>query len=89
MVSCITPANIAFCLFPGYLEGRSGQQLFNSPWMRLLSDVSTEWERLATLAAQQELLVFLNAGGIQEVRFPDYLTAEEESWRSEQDYPTD
>jgi len=57
--------------------------------MRLLSDVSTEWERLTISAAQQEWLVFLNAGGIQEVRFPGYLTAEEESWRYEQDYPTD
>lgn len=57
--------------------------------MSLLSDLSTEWERLTTLAAQQELLVFLNAGGIQEIRFPGYLTAEEESWRHEQNYPTD
>jgi hypothetical protein len=43
--------------------------------MSLLSDLSTEWERLTTLVAQQELLVFLNAGGIQEVRFPDHTVA--------------
>jgi hypothetical protein len=43
--------------------------------MSLLSDLSTEWERLTTLAAQQEWLVFLNAGGIQEVRFPDHAVA--------------
>ena len=42
---------------------------------------------LATLAAQRDLIVFLSAGGIQEIRFPGYLTAEEESWRHEQDHP--
>ena len=84
----ISPANVAFCLFLGYLEGRSGQRLFASPWLRLLSDSLVELERLATLAAQRELIVFLSAGGIQEVRFPGYLTAEEESWRHEQDHPT-
>jgi hypothetical protein len=87
-VPVIGPASIAFCLFLGYLEGRSGQQLFASPWMRLLSDSPVELERLAALATQRELIVFLSAGGIQEIRFPGYLTAEEESWRHEQDHPT-
>lgn len=87
-VPVIGPANVAFCLFLGYLEGRSGQWLFASPWMRLLSDSPVELERLATLAAQRESIVFLSAGGIQEIRFPGYLTTEEESWRHEQDHST-
>jgi hypothetical protein len=87
-VPVISPANVAFCLFLGYLEGRSGQWLFASPWMRLLSDSPVELERLATLAAQRESIVFLSAGGIQEIRFPGYLTTEEESWRHEQDHST-
>jgi hypothetical protein len=79
----ITPANLAFCLFMSHLEGLSGQRLFTSSWLRLLSDSPIELERLAIVAAQRELLVFLSAGGIQEVRFPGYLTAEEEAWLHE------
>ncbi len=79
----ITPVNLAFCLFLGYLEGLSGQRLFASSWMRLLSDSPIELEQLAIMAAQRELIGFLSAGGIQEVRFPGYLTAEEETWLHE------
>lgn len=79
----ITPVNLAFCLFLGYLEGLSGQRLFASSWLRLLSDSPIELEQLAIMAAQRELIGFLSAGGIQEVRFPGYLTAEEETWLHE------
>ena len=79
----VTPANVAFCLFLGYLEGLSGQRLFSSSWMSLLGRPVDELEAMASSAAHRGLLVFMNAGGVQEVRFPGYLTAEEEQWRQE------
>lgn len=79
----VTPANAAFCLFLGYLEGASGQRLFTTRWMRLLGQSQDRLEELATIAYHRGLLVFMNAGGVKEVRFPDYLTPEEERIRQE------
>lgn len=77
------PESIALLLFLGYLEGRTGQRLFSSEWMSLLGGSSDELEALANSASNRGLLVFLNAGGVKEVRFPDYLTLEEERIRLE------
>jgi hypothetical protein len=74
----VTPVNVVFCLFLGHLEGLSGQRLFTSTWMNLLPGSPGELELLANSAFHRGLLVFLNAGGVKEVRFPDYLTPEEE-----------
>ena len=82
-VPAVTPANIAFSLFLGYLEGLSGQRLFSSNWINLLRGSPGELEALANSAFHRGLLVFLNAGGVKEIRFPDYLTAEEEQIRQE------
>jgi hypothetical protein len=46
--------------------------------MNLLPGSPAELEARANSAFHRGLLVFLNAGGIKEVRFPDYLTPEEE-----------
>jgi len=73
-----TPVNVAFCLFLGHLEGLSGQRLFTSSWMNLLPGSPGELDGLANSAFHRGLLVFLNAGGVKEVRFPDYLSPEEE-----------
>lgn len=77
-IPTVTPTNVVFCLFLGHLEGLSGQRLFTSRWMNLLPGSPGELEALANSAFHRGLLVFLNAGGIKEVRFPDYLTPEEE-----------
>lgn len=77
-VPTVTPVNVAFSLFLGHLEGLSGQRLFTSQWMNLLPGSPGELEALANSAFHRGLLVFLNAGGVKEVRFPDYLTPEEE-----------
>ena len=77
-IPVVTPVNVAFCLFLGHLEGLSGQRLFTSSWMNLLPGSPGELEAHANSAFHRGLLVFLNAGGIKEVRFPDYLTPEEE-----------
>lgn len=79
----VTPTNITYALFLGHLEGLSGQRLFSSPWMRLLSSSPGELEALANSASHRGQIVFLNAGGVKEVRFPGFLTAEEEQWLHE------
>ena len=74
---------VALLLFLGYLEGRTGQRLFSSDWMDLLGSSIEELEQLANAASHRGLLVFMNAGGVKEVRFPGYLTPEEERIRQE------
>jgi hypothetical protein len=79
----VTPANVVLALFLGYLEGLSGQRLFSSPWISLLGISPDETEVMTIAASHRDLLVFLTAGGIREVRFPGYLSAEEDRWRQE------
>ena len=78
-----TPEAAAMLLFLGYLEGRTGQRLFSSDWMELVGGSLDELEALANSASHRGLLVFLNAGGVKEVRFPGFLTPEEERIRQE------
>lgn len=75
--------SVTLLLFLSYLEGRTGQRLFASSWMSLLSSSPDELEALASSASHRSLMVFMNAGGVKEVRFPGYLTAEEERIRQE------
>jgi hypothetical protein len=77
------PESVAFLLFMGYLEGRTGQRLFSSAWTGLLSTTQEELEAHANSASHRGLLVFMNAGGVKEIRFPGYLTSEEERIRQE------
>lgn len=77
------PESVAFLLFLSYLEGRTGQRLFSSDWMNLLGSSPDELVALANSASHRGLLVFMNAGGVKEVRFPGYLTPEEERIRQD------
>lgn len=79
----MNPEVMALLLFLGYLQGRTGQRLFSSEWMALLASSPDELEALANSASHRGLLVFMNAGGVKEVRFPGYLTPEEERIRLE------
>ena len=77
------PESVTLLLFLGYLEGRTGQRLFSSDWMNLVGCSLDEVEALANSASHRGLMVFMNAGGVKEVRFPGYLTPEEEKIRQE------
>lgn len=79
----LTPEVLTFALFLGYLEGRSGARLFSSEWVSVLPGSPGEREALVKSAADRGLLVFMNAGGVKEVRFPGALTQEEENTRQE------
>lgn len=74
----ICPESVALLLFLGYLEGRTGQRLFSSEWASLTGLSQEELEACARAASHRGLLVFMNAGGVKEVRFPGYLRPEEE-----------
>ena len=80
----ITPANVAFALFLAYLEGRLAQRLFSSDWVKVLDLSEERLIELTQSASQRGLLVFRRTGGVMEVRFPDYLTTQEQEWLSEQ-----
>lgn len=77
------PESVTLLLFLGYLGGRTGQRLFSSEWTNLLGGSSDELETLANSASHRGLLVFMNAGGVKEVRFPGFLSPEEERIRQE------
>ncbi|MFN3736796.1 hypothetical protein [Hydrogenophaga sp.] len=77
------PESVTLLLFLGYLGGRTGQRLFSSEWTNLLGGSPDELEALANSASHRGLLVFMNAGGVKEVRFPGYLSLEEERIRQE------
>ncbi len=77
------PESLAFLLFLSYLEGRTDQRLFTSDWLNLLGCAPDELEALARVASHRGLFVFMNAGGVKDVRFPGYLTPEEERIRQE------
>lgn len=79
----IRPATVVLALLLGYLEGRTGQRLFTTKWVELLGVSQESLESLAMAAHHKGLLVFMEAGGVKEVRFPGYLTPEEEQIRQE------
>ncbi len=83
VVPRITSTNVTFALFLGYLEGLTGQRLFASTWINLLPGSPDELVVHANSASNRGQIVFMNAGGVKEVRFPGYLLAEEEKWLHE------
>lgn len=79
----VTCEVVAVALFLGHLEGRSGQRLFTSEWMAVLGSAPDELLALTNAGFHRGLFVFLNAGGVKEVRFPGYLSPDEELLRQE------
>lgn len=83
VVPDVEPESLVLLLFLGYLEGRTGQRLFSSDWTALAGLSQDALAALAGSASHRGLLVLLNAGGVKEVRFPGYLTTDEERIRLE------
>jgi hypothetical protein len=76
----ITPTAVTFALFLGFLEGRLAQRLFSSDWTRVLDLSEKQLFELTRSAATRGLVVLRRTGGVVEVRFPDYLTKQEQEW---------
>lgn len=79
----IRPVNVAFALFLGYLQGATGNRLFNTDWTKLLGCRLERLLELARQASHSGLLNFKHSSEVVEVTFPDYLTREEEGWLHE------
>lgn len=67
------PANVAYALLLGHVEGRRGQALFESAWARVLDQPQSHLYDLAMVASQSGLLEFRHAGGVVEVSFGELL----------------
>ena len=75
--------NVVFAIFVAYLEGATGERLFQSGWTALLGAPEHQLTEHAIAAAQRGIIDFKQSGGITEIRFNDFLTREEEQWRHE------
>ena len=79
----VTPVNVVFALFLAYLEGASGERLLHSRWCNLLGLTNHQLTEQAIAASHRGIIDFKQSGGVTDVRFPDFLTAEEEQWLHE------
>lgn len=79
----VRPANTAFALFFGYLQGATGLRLFTTAWTQLLECRQERLLELARQASHQGLLTFKHSSEVIEITFPGYLTKDEETWLHE------
>jgi len=75
----VTREAAAYALFLGYLCGARGAALFSTTWAGLLDRRPEEILSLAEEAAAAGLLSLKQAGPVIDVRFPGWLTPEEET----------
>lgn len=68
-----TPANVAYALLLGHLQGVRGQALFETLWARVLDQPASRLIDLAAIASQRGMLEFRQAGGVVEVGFGGLL----------------
>lgn len=67
------PANVAYALMLGYLQGGRGEALFGTQWVQVLDQNKSHLFDLAVGASQRGLLEFRHAGGVVEVSFHQLL----------------
>ena len=79
----VTPVNVSFALFLGYLEGATGERLLQSKWCQLLGLNKHQLVETAIAASHRGIIDFKQSGGVTDVRFPGFLTAEEGQWQYE------
>ena len=68
-----TPADLAYALLLGHLEGIRGQALFETIWAKVLDHPKSQLMDLALGASQRGLLEFRSAGGVVDVGFRELL----------------
>jgi hypothetical protein len=67
------PANVAYGLLLGHLQGHRGEALFETIWARMLDRPRSQLIDLAYTASQQGMLEFRSGGGVIEVGFSQLL----------------
>ncbi len=73
----ITPAAVAFALYLGFLEGRSGDLLFDTIWTELLDHSRHQVEVVAQDAAARQLIDYRRAGSVRDISFHRLLSEQE------------
>ncbi|MBJ7470363.1 MAG: hypothetical protein JHD16_03640 [Solirubrobacteraceae bacterium] len=68
-----TPADVAYALLLGHLEGARGYGLFETLWARVLDQPASHLLDLAASASQQGMLELRQAGGVVDVGFRELL----------------
>jgi hypothetical protein len=68
-----TPADVAYALLLGHLEGVRGQPLFETLWAKALDQPTSHLFDLAATASQHGMLELRHAGGVAEVGFGELL----------------
>jgi len=76
----VTPVNVAFALFLGYLEGATGERLLQNKWCKLLGLNEHQLKEQAIAASHRGIIDFKQSGGVTDIRFPGFLTKDEEAW---------
>jgi hypothetical protein len=69
------PANVAYALMLGYIQGIRGRALFETLWANVLDQPTSHLFDLAFGASQRGLLEFRHGGGVVEVSFHELLRA--------------
>lgn len=67
------PADVAYALLLGHVQGLRGQALFETQWARVLDRPTSHLIDLAATASQHGMLEFRQAGGVIEVGFRELL----------------
>jgi hypothetical protein len=67
------PADVAYALFLGHLEGGRGRALFETPWARVLDRPLSQLLDLAGSASRQGMIELRSSGGVVEVGFRELL----------------
>jgi hypothetical protein len=67
------PANVAYALMLGYIQGVRGRALFETLWAKVLDQPTSHLLDLAFGASQRGLLEFRHGGGVAEVSFHELL----------------
>ena len=80
----VTPANTAYALFLGYLEGVRGPSLYETLWTRMLAASASKLSDMAMEASRRKWIDYRRIGRVMEVTFPGLLTEEEQELIREQ-----
>jgi len=67
------PADVAYALLLGHVEGVRGRALFDTLWARVLDQPTSHLMDLAASASQHGMLELRQAGGVVEVGFRELL----------------
>lgn len=79
----VSPINVVYALFQAYLTGATGQRLLTASSTKLLQLPEQRLLDMAASASHRGLIDFRHSGGVIDIRFPDFLTAEEQEWLHE------